>query len=361
MGRSDRNANRGTSLVSVRLILAWLHLVALAIGVGGIWSRARALHDSLREPENPGALRRALVGDAWWGVAAVLWILTGVWRLLGSTEKTTGYYLGNHAFLGKMGLFALVAALEIWPMKTLLRWRFHKAEPNPRDAGRIEIISYVQCALVLMMVFFAVSMARGYGVAKTAETSLSHDSLTALGEVDDSVTATVAETLAHSVIPPSGSDVASAEDLRLLTSEIAMPIAGIDPAKLHSSFNDARGASRRHEALDIMAPRRTPIASAADGRVLKLFTSRAGGLMIYATDSSERFILMYAHLDSYAAGLRDGSPLKRGQVIGAVGSTGNALASAPHLHFALARSADVRRWSKGTAVDPLPILQAASR
>ena len=172
VGRSDRNANRGTSLVSVRLILAWLHLVALAIGVGGIWSRARALHDSLREPENPGALRRALVGDAWWGIAAVLWIVTGVWRLLGATEKTTGYYLGNHAFLGKMGLFALVAALEIWPMKTLLRWRFHKAEPNPRDVGRIEIISYVQCALVLMMVFFAVSMARGYGVAKTAETSV---------------------------------------------------------------------------------------------------------------------------------------------------------------------------------------------
>lgn len=359
----------------VRLVLAWLHLLALAIGVGGVWSRARALRDSLREPENPGALRRALIGDAWWGVAAVLWIVSGLWRLLGSTEKSTSYYLGNHAFLGKMGLFVVIAALEIWPMKTLIGWRSHKTEPNPRDAGRIEIISYVQCALVLTMVFFAVSMARGYGVARVTQATTVQDSLVALGDVDSVMAATAtttatttpiatttpAETLAHATVAPTGSDVASAEDLQLLSREIAMPLGGIDPAKLHSSFNDMRGGTRHHEALDIMAPRRTPILSAADGRVLKLFTSKAGGLMIYAADSSERFILMYAHLDSYAPGLHDGSPLKRGQVIGAVGFTGNAIASAPHLHFAVARSADVRRWSKGTAIDPLPILQTANR
>lgn len=76
------------------------------------------------------------------GRGRVLWIVTGVWRLLGATEKTTGYYFANHAFLAKMGLFVLVIVLEIWPMMTLLRWRSHKAEPNPRDAGRIEIISY---------------------------------------------------------------------------------------------------------------------------------------------------------------------------------------------------------------------------
>jgi peptidoglycan LD-endopeptidase LytH len=101
--------------------------------------------------------------------------------------------------------------------------------------------------------------------------------------------------------------------------------------------------------------------SAAAGRVLKLFTSRAGGLMVYAADSAERFILMYAHLDEYAAGLHDGQPLSRGQLIGYVGFTGNASPKAPHLHFAIARSDDVRRWSKGTPVDPLPLLQAAHR
>jgi murein DD-endopeptidase MepM/ murein hydrolase activator NlpD len=94
--------------------------------------------------------------------------------------------------------------------------------------------------------------------------------------------------------------------------------------------------------------------------VLKLFTSAAGGLMVYAADSSERFVLMYAHLDSYAAGLRDGAPLARGQVIGYVGSTGNASPNAPHLHFAVARSADVKRWSKGTPIDPLPVLVASA-
>ena len=106
-----------------------------------------------------------------------------------------------------------------------------------------------------------------------------------------------------------------------------------------------------------MSPRRTPVISAAKGRVLKLFTSKNGGLMVYAADSSERFILMYAHLDGYAPGVTDGMALDRGQLIGYVGSTGNASPTAPHLHFALARSADVRRWSSGTPVDPLPLLQ----
>jgi murein DD-endopeptidase MepM/ murein hydrolase activator NlpD len=131
--------------------------------------------------------------------------------------------------------------------------------------------------------------------------------------------------------------------------------------KLSSNFNALRGGMRRHHALDIMAARRTPVLSAAAGRVLKLFTSRAGGLMVYAADSVERFILMYAHLDGYAPGLRDGQPLARGQLIGFVGFTGNASPNAPHLHFAIARSDDIRRWSKGTPVDPLPLLQAAHR
>jgi len=135
----------------------------------------------------------------------------------------------------------------------------------------------------------------------------------------------------------------------------------IDPNTLHSSFNDARaGGIRRHHALDIMSPRGTPIHSAASGRVLKLFTSIDGGLMVYAADSSERFVLMYAHLDRYAPALTDSTRLVRGQLIGFVGSTGNASESAPHLHFAIARSADVKHWSRGNPIDPLPILVAAT-
>ncbi|HET7373505.1 MAG TPA: DUF2214 family protein, partial [Gemmatimonadaceae bacterium] len=316
--------------------------------------RARALHDSLREPVDERALKRALVADTWWGIAAVVWLVTGLWRLLASTEKSTSYYLSNHVFYAKMALFVVILALEAWPMVTLIRWRMATREPNTRDAGRIEVISYVECALVVAMVFAAVAMARGFGMNTGSSPVAVTDSLTALG---DSAQAPPAEPSSA----PSALPAATPSDLELVSRELAMPLAGIDPMKLHSNFSALRGGNRRHEALDIMAPRRTPVMSAASGCVLKLFTSRAGGLMVYAADSSERFILMYAHLDGYAPGLHEGDPLVRGQLIGYVGSTGNASPNAPHLHFAIARSGDIRRWSKGTPVDPLPLLQAAHR
>ena len=118
-----------------------------------------------------------------------------------------------------------------------------------------------------------------------------------------------------------------------------------------------RGGTRKHEALDILAPRGTAVLSAAPGRVLKLFTSKAGGLMVYAADSSEKFILMYGHLDAYQPGLADGQPLHRGQQLGIVGTSGNAAPTVPHLHFAIARSSDVKQWWKGLPVNPYPLLK----
>lgn len=349
-------------MISARLLLAWLHLMALAIGPAAVWARARALRQSLREPHDAGAVRRALTADAWWGVAAVLWLVTGLWRLLGHTEKSTSYYLTNPVFYAKMAMFLAIVAMEIWPMMTLIRWRSGKAQPNARDVGRIEVISYAECALVVAVVFAAVTMARGYGTPRLRSVTATIDSLRALGDPPDGVVAQNGRAGSDASGPaPSGSAIPTDDDLQLLSREIAMPIAGIDPAKLQSSFNDLRGATRRHEALDIMSPRRTPVLAAAKGRLIKLFTSKAGGLMVYAADSSERFILMYGHLDEYAAGMRDGIPLDRGELIGYVGSTGNALASAPHLHFAIARSADVKRWWMGTPVDPLPVLQRAAK
>jgi uncharacterized membrane protein len=345
-----------------RLILAWLHLLALAVGLAGVWARARALRDSLRDPADHGALRRAFIGDSWWGVAAALWVITGLWRLLAGTEKSTSYYLANHAFYLKMALFLAILALEVWPMMTLLRWRTKRAAPNPRDAGRIEVISYVECALVIAMVAAAVTMARGYGMRPSPEGGLVVPAGVASSPSAPMGPATVTDDAAGiPAVKPSGTETVTPDDLTLLSSEIAMPLDGVNPATLRSNFDERRGGgTRRHEALDIMAVRRTPVRSAASGRVLKLFTSAAGGLMVYAADSSERFVLMYAHLDGYALGLRDGTPLGRGQVIGYVGSTGNASANAPHLHFAIARSADVKRWSKGKPIDPLPILQASA-
>ncbi len=139
---------------------------------------------------------------------------------------------------------------------------------------------------------------------------------------------------------------------------LIVPVRGIETSQLRDTYDEMRGGNTRtHEALDIPAPRGTPVLSATGGRVLKLFDSKAGGKMVYAADSSEHFILMYAHLDSYANGLAEGQPLTRGQVLGAVGTTGNAPPNLPHLHFAIARSNDVKVWWKGAPVNPYPLLR----
>ena len=157
---------------------------------------------------------------------------------------------------------------------------------------------------------------------------------------------------------PGGPSMPSAVPTPLLAKGALMvPVQGIEASALRDTYAEQRGGgSRTHEALDIPAPRGTPVLSAAGGRVLKLFDSKAGGKMVYAADSSERFILMYAHLDAYANGLAEGQPLRRGQVIGTVGTTGNAPPTVPHLHFAIARSNDVKTWWKGAPVNPYPLL-----
>ena len=113
---------------------------------------------------------------------------------------------------------------------------------------------------------------------------------------------------------------------------------------------------RAYQALDIPAPRNTPVFAATNGRILRKFSSKDGGNMIYSTDATEKFILMYAHLDHYADNLVDGMPVKQGDIIGYVGTTGNASPDLPHLHFAIARASDVRDWWKGTPVNPFPLL-----
>lgn len=110
-----------------------------------------------------------------------------------------------------------------------------------------------------------------------------------------------------------------------------------------------------HNAIDIPAPRGTPVLSTDSGRVIKLYRSKAGGLMIYATDTTERFIYYYAHLDGYREGIREGRTLGRGDTIGYVGTTGNAPPNTPHLHFAIMRSANIKRWSRGTPINPFRV------
>lgn len=135
-----------------------------------------------------------------------------------------------------------------------------------------------------------------------------------------------------------------------------IPVAGVDRSAIHDMFNDVRG-NRRHEAVDIMAPRGTPVIAADDGVVKKLFTSVPGGLTVYEFDPDERYCYYYAHLDHYADGLHEGQLLHRGDVLGYVGTTGNAPENAPHLHFAVIRLEDGKQWWKGSYVNPYPLLR----
>ena len=137
---------------------------------------------------------------------------------------------------------------------------------------------------------------------------------------------------------------------------LLIPVAGVIASQLDDTFNDARGSERRHEALDIMAARGTPVLAARDGKVEKLFDSKPGGLTIYQFDPAGTYAYYYAHLDRYAPGLAEGQQLRRGDVIGYVGTTGNASPDAPHLHFAIFVLGPEKQWWKGTAIDPYPLL-----
>jgi len=138
-------------------------------------------------------------------------------------------------------------------------------------------------------------------------------------------------------------------------SELQVPVAGVTVGQLSDTFNQPRGTERKHEALDILAPRGTPVLAAADGTVVKLFNSKPGGLTVYVFDPTERYSYYYAHLDHYANALQEGQHIKRGDLLGYVGTTGNADANTPHLHFAMFELGPEKHWWQGTPIDPYPM------
>ena len=140
---------------------------------------------------------------------------------------------------------------------------------------------------------------------------------------------------------------------------LVIPVAGVKPAQLLDTYTDARGGTRSHEAIDIMAPLGTPVYAVEDGRVEKLFDSKQGGLTLYQFDPAGELAYYYAHLDRYAPGLVEGQALHQGDLVGYVGFTGNANPQAPHLHFAIFRLGPERKWWKGTPVNPYPFLRNA--
>jgi murein DD-endopeptidase MepM/ murein hydrolase activator NlpD len=137
---------------------------------------------------------------------------------------------------------------------------------------------------------------------------------------------------------------------------VIIPVVGARREDLRNMFHERRG-SREHRAIDIGAPRGTPVLAAIDGSVGKLFLSRPGGITVYQYDPSKTWIYYYAHLDAYAPGLTEGQQLRRGDVIGYVGSTGNAPPGAPHLHFSIEKLTEPGKWWKSEPIDPYPILK----
>jgi murein DD-endopeptidase MepM/ murein hydrolase activator NlpD len=153
-------------------------------------------------------------------------------------------------------------------------------------------------------------------------------------------------------------DAASAAHL----ADLLFPVPAVQSTRLDDSFNDPRdGGERRHAAIDILAPRGTPILSADDGRVLRLSKNTKGGITVYATDLDEHFVYYYAHLDRYYAGLYQGKPLMRGDTLGFVGTTGNAPANVPHLHFQVMRMPPDRKFWNGEPVNPYPFLRQSAQ
>lgn len=158
---------------------------------------------------------------------------------------------------------------------------------------------------------------------------------------------------------PTVRSAGDAVGARLLAQQsLQLPVAGVQPTALSDQFELQRG-QRKHEAIDILAPTGTPVVAVEDGRIAKLFTSKAGGLTIYQFDKAERLAYYYAHLQGYAPTVREGVSVKRGDLLGYVGSTGNADPSTPHLHFAVFRLGEPVRWWEGEPVNPYPALRNA--
>jgi peptidoglycan LD-endopeptidase LytH len=162
------------------------------------------------------------------------------------------------------------------------------------------------------------------------------------------VAATTGEPLVGPAPAPASAVVA---DLKARDLRVPIDDAKVETMKGGFEARRDRGA-RPHEAVDILAPRNTPVHAVEDGTIAKLFLSKAGGITIYQFDPTGRYCYYYAHLDHYTSGLKEGLKVSRGEVIGYVGSTGNASPSAPHLHFSIFELDQDRRWWKGRAIDP---------
>jgi murein DD-endopeptidase MepM/ murein hydrolase activator NlpD len=143
----------------------------------------------------------------------------------------------------------------------------------------------------------------------------------------------------------------------LRNRQLELPVRDAFRRDLRDSFYEKRGSDRNHEAIDIMTPRNTPIVAVEDGTIARLFKSKAGGNTVYQFDSTNSYVYYYAHLERYAERLTEGDVVRRGQILGYAGTSGNASPDAPHLHFAIFRLTEKKQWWQGTPIDPYDVLR----
>jgi murein DD-endopeptidase MepM/ murein hydrolase activator NlpD len=154
--------------------------------------------------------------------------------------------------------------------------------------------------------------------------------------------------------PSPATGLSTVDELR--SRHLRLPLDGVDVERTKGQFAERRGSgSRSHEAVDLLAPRGTPVHAVERGTIQKLFLSAAGGNTVYQFDPAGRFCYYYAHLDRYEAGLREGHEVATGEVIGYVGTSGNAPPNTPHLHFAIFELGPERRWWQGRPIDPYTV------
>jgi murein DD-endopeptidase MepM/ murein hydrolase activator NlpD len=216
----------------------------------------------------------------------------------------------------------------------------------------------VACGFILGAALVAVLITQYGQVAGTPRPAASVSSDDGLADVDSPViesrpsgaTAPVATTGSSARIVPAAPDDLARRDLDI-------PVEGVKADTLVRSFEDRRSGARAHEALDILAPRNTPVKAVEDGTIARLFESKAGGITVYQFDPTEKYCYYYAHLERYAEGLREGDRIRKGQVIGYVGTSGNAPKNTPHLHFAIFKLTAAKHWWEGTPIDPYDVLR----
>jgi murein DD-endopeptidase MepM/ murein hydrolase activator NlpD len=168
------------------------------------------------------------------------------------------------------------------------------------------------------------------------------------------------QSLPNPTLPNSVKGQAPGDSAPLTDRALGLPIVGLKASDIQDTFLQSRGnGERRHEATDILAPRGTPVVAVDTGIIAKLFTSKPGGLTIYQFNPQQTYAYYYAHLDRYAPGLKESMLVKKGDIIGYVGTTGNADPNTPHLHFTIFELGPEKHWWEGRAVNPYPLLMQA--